>query len=381
MYKNIVIVCKSFFPINSPRSHRATELAKELALQGNSVTVILSGRVKDHDDFEKTHGIKIIDMGTLTWKSPTLGSSKLSNLLSRLIGRFLLMAFEFPGIQLMFKTNKAVKCLVNCDLLISIAVPYTIHWGVALARTCKKKSSIANCWIADCGDPYFFNSMDSLKKWFYFSYVEKWFMRKANFITVPVESAKTAYFEEFHNKIYVIPQGFKFTKTDYSMHFTVNDIPSFMYAGGFIKGMRDPKPLLDYLSTLKEDFIFYVYTNKPEFIEPYKKILGQKLVLGNFLPREVMLLELSKMHFIVNFDNNSTNAVPSKLIDYNLVNRPVLNISNTTDLKVISEFIRGDYAKKMILPDINQFKIENVCTEFFKLYNLHNKLNVTESEL
>jgi hypothetical protein len=92
--------------------------------------------------------------------------------------------------------KKKLKTENACyDLLISIAVPHTVHWGVAACRSTSHQ--IANTWVADCGDPYVGQENDSFKVPFYFSWVEKWFMRKADFISVPTNGAIAAYFPEF----------------------------------------------------------------------------------------------------------------------------------------------------------------------------------------
>jgi hypothetical protein len=59
------------------------------------------------------------------------------------------------------------------DLLISIAAPHSIHWGIAWAR--KDGSPIAGIWIADCGDPFMGKENDTFRPPFYFRYLEKWF--------------------------------------------------------------------------------------------------------------------------------------------------------------------------------------------------------------
>jgi len=52
----------------------------------------------------------------------------------------------------MFKVRKILKYEKDYDLMISFAVPYPIHWGVAWSIT--KKHKISEVWVADCGDPY-----------------------------------------------------------------------------------------------------------------------------------------------------------------------------------------------------------------------------------
>jgi hypothetical protein len=41
MSKKILIISRSFYPMNSPRSFRTTELAKEMASNGHDITLLL----------------------------------------------------------------------------------------------------------------------------------------------------------------------------------------------------------------------------------------------------------------------------------------------------------------------------------------------------
>lgn len=364
--KKILIVCQAFYPSNSPRSHRATELAKEFALQGHEVTVLMPKDLKVHSTFEKEHQVTIKDLGLLRWKSPDFGKSKFGYFLTRSFYRLLSLAFEYPDIELTCLVNKGLKNEQGYDLLISIAVPYPIHWGIA--RAWKKNQQIAKKWVADCGDPYMGNTTDSFKKWFHFSYIEKWFMRKADFISIPVESARKAYFDEFHPKIKVIPQGFKIEPVNVSGTFQ-NSVPTFIYAGGFIPGLRDPRPLLEFLSSVDSDFLFIIYTNNPDLIKSYKSKLGRRLEIRAYVTRPELLKVLSEADFLVNFDNNTTTAVPSKLIDYAISGRPVLNIESTFERQRVIRFLNGDYSDAMKFASIEDYKIENVCRSFLALLN------------
>ncbi len=363
--KKILIVSRYFYPENTPRSHRTTELAKEFALQGHDVTVLIPKNQLIHTAYAQKYNLTIKDLGKLRWKSPDFGTSKTGYLLTRIFFRLLSLAFEFPDIELMFKAVKALKKESGYDLLISIAVPYPIHWGVAKAW--KKNQTIAKTWIADCGDPYVGDTTDTFRKWFYFKYVEKWFMRKADFITIPIEGGREGYFLEFQNKIRIIPQGFKIERVSNRVNVKPNEVLSFAYAGGFIPGMRDPGPFLQYLTEIKTDFKFYLFTNNRTLVEPYVSILKDKLILSDFIPRNELLEKMANMDFLVNFDNNTPVHIPSKLIDYAICGRPVLNIKKTLDPMVIQQFMKGDYQNRMEISSIDQYKIENVCAAFLEL--------------
>jgi len=205
MSKKILLVSNAFYPENSPRSFRATELAKELVRQGHSVKVITHPR-EGTGKFCADHGIEYKSLGKLTWPVPTVKGSGIVLLFWRVIVRFSMLLFEYPMIQLVSLVKKALKDEKGYDALISIAVPYPIHWGVAAVWS----DSIAKVWIADCGDPYMGQENDTFKPPFYFGYLEKKFCRKATYITVPTEASIKGYYQEFHPKIKVISQGFRF---------------------------------------------------------------------------------------------------------------------------------------------------------------------------
>jgi len=361
--KKILIICKAFYPEISPRSFRATELAKEFARQGHSVTVLMPRQGRNYSEFENTYNVTIKDLGRLRFKNIALKGQGATLLFRRAVRRVLNLIFEYPDIELMFKVTSALKKENGYDLLISIAVPHPIHWGVA--KVWNKK--ISKIWVADCGDPFMFARLDTFKKLFYFKYFEKSFCRKCNFITIPVEGAMKAYYPEFHHKIRVIPQGFKFDDIDLAPFQKTHDFPQFAYAGSFIPGKRDPRPFLDFLCRLNRDFKFHIYTSHKSFIIPYKEILKDKINILDYVPRENLIKHLSTMDFLVNFDNNTNEQIPSKLIDYLISGRPILNITRDFDKNIIMEFFEGNYRNSLKIENPDQYRIENVCNSFIKL--------------
>jgi len=266
------------------------------------------------------------------------------------------------------KVKKKLKNEKDYDLLISIAAPHPIHWGVAWARS--KDHPIANIWVADCGDPFMGNKIDSFKKLFYFKYFETCFSRKADYISVPAKDHLRYYYPEFQNKIRVIPQGFKFEDSKTFEGLINNEVPTFAFAGRFLPQLRDPRPFLDYLSTLDRPFRFVVFTQNTEFVNPYKKKLGDKLDIRGFIPREDLLLELSKMDFLLHIEFHSSvkSDSPSKFADYAIVKRPViaLNMEQLNKDKFLA-FLNKDYQKQMDLSGADKFRIENVTKSFLSL--------------
>lgn len=365
MSKKILIVSNAFYPENSPRSFRTTELAKELVRQGHVVKVITHPRV-GLEAFCEQKGILFKSMGNLTWLIPKVKGKGLIRLFWRAVTRFSDLLFGYPGIQLIFLVKKALQGEKGYDALISVAVPYSVHWGVA--RIWSKK--IAKVWIADCGDPFMGQENDSFKPMFYFGWVEKWFCKKTDYLTVPTEKSIHGYYPQFHHKIKVIPQGFRFEDIQLFDGQKNKDKMVFGYAGMFIPGRRDPSEFLNYLNNLDEsiNFEFHIYTTTPQFVTPFVNENSSRIVLKELVSREKLLYELSKMQFVVNFENAGTTQTPSKLIDYLIIDKPVLSIKYG-DLKapIVDEFFAENYSNKMILPEKNIYRIENVAAKFLAL--------------
>lgn len=363
--KKILIISSVFFPRNSPRANRATELAKEFSRQGHEVLVIANLGSFDYTDFKNEFNLNIKDFGKMKFVdiSSDLIQVK-SNLLKKISSRLFNNLFEFPYIEYTQKTYKVINKLeCKFDLLISIAVPYTIHWGVALAKG--RVDNFAKTWVADCGDPFIGNP--NLKKPFYFKYIEKWFCKKTDYISVPTENSRQGYFKEFSNKIKVIPQGFRIEEYQNLPLYIPNKVPTFIYAGALYKNLRDPRPFLDYLLKFDLDFKFIIYTNNEDLIKDYLILFKGKLIIKKYIPRKKVIEEFAKADFLINFNNKEAVQTPSKLIDYSISARPIFNISNSKDFKYLKYFLNGNYERFKYEIDIEKYNIKNVCNSFLDL--------------
>jgi len=368
MQYRILIVSRSFYPMNSPRSFRTTELVKEFARQSHDVTLLTIKDDEYHIPFEEEYGVTIKDLGQPKMPKIILnGRNNISHLIKRVFRRGLYQLFEYPDIELMYQVKKALRHETGYDLLISIAVPHPIHWGVSWAW--REDDPIAKTWVADCGDPYMGSTLDSFNKMPYFKFSEKSFCRKADFITVPMEEAKEGYYREFRDKIEVIPQGFNFEEIEVGpSKYVGNKVPTFAYAGGFIPGGRDPRPFLEYLTTLTLEYKFIIFTKNSDLVKPYLKKANGKIEVRDYIPRDQLLQFLATMDFLVNFENETSVQLPSKLIDYYLTGRPVLSVSSfKIDRKIINEFLCEDYSNGYHFGDMDQYRIENVCARFLDL--------------
>lgn len=356
----ILIVSQYFPPYNTPRAFRTFELAKELAKEGHCVTVYSLIGKQDITAIEKKYGFSIKDLGPSRFGNVDSTGYWNKNIIYRACSH-IFSKYEFPSFELSFLIKKRIKNVEEYDAIISIAWPFWIHFGIGLL---KKNSSIFPIWISDCGDPFTGNPFIKYPR--FFKRIEKWWAEKTDFITVPLVEAKQAYFPECQEKIRVIPQGFDFSSVQLSQY-CAHSVPVFVYAGSFYEGVRDPRNLLDYLTIVPKQFIFKVYTNEPEKLSNYVKLLGDKLIISKYIKREQLLLELSSADFLINIKNIGTVQSPSKLIDYTLANRPILTLTSSFEeedrLKFMS-FLEGNYSSQDQRLDISSYDIKNVANNF-----------------
>lgn len=365
----ILIVSAGFYPQNTPRAIRTSELAKEFARQDHEVVVYIPFKGFDYSDYAIENNITFRNLGALRLKEIKLKGRKVEFFLRRGIKRIMGLLFEYPNIELTLRVSNCLKDESDYDLLISIAVPYPIHWGVAKART--KKHQIAKIWIADCGDPYMGNRTDSYRRPFYFKYIEKWFSRKCDFISVPFDALKDMFYPEFLEKMVVIPQGYKLEDIELAKEVN-NSIPTFAFAGSIIKGTRDLDLFFEALKGFASEFKFIVYTRQQDYFMKYKIYFGDRLEIHEYLPRLKLLYELSKCDFLINVDTifdgqKLTVAFPSKLIDYSFTQRPILNIcSSLIDRETIRDFLSGNYSNRRRINHEN-YRIEKIVQQFMSI--------------
>lgn len=366
--QKILIVCLSFYPELTPRSFRATELAKELAVQGHLVTVLLP--YDEHRDvslFEKL-GIQFKYFGPLIWKVIKPWGNSFIGDLNRKFGRVLNLLLDYPNIEILWRLKPALKKENNYDLLISIAVPHEINWAIAQIR--KNGKEIAKTWVADCGDPFMGNILEAIRPPFYFGYFEKLFCKRADFISVPTQTSLNAYYPEYKNKFRIIPQGFNFEEINLSTNHALNQVPTFAYAGKVAQsGIRSLNTFIEKLIVSKQDFVFHVFGAEAKLnLKKYADLYSTKIILHDPLKRLDLLFELSKMDFLLNLDNGTLLNTPSKLIDYGLTQRPILNIlANNPDMELIQNFFEGNYQNAFKIENLENYNIKNITAQFLNL--------------
>lgn len=370
----IAIVTPYYLPLPVPRAIRAAELAHEFIRLGHDVTVYnLTSPGKDFSPAEQSD-VNVRNMALMPYdRNASTQNSR--GLLVRLIKRPWINRILFyftlnSGLLLQRKIERQLTIAPDTDLVISIGLPFAVHWGVAKVL---KEMNFAGTAIADYGDPFSHgNRLNVVAP--YFRTIERRVLKQFKYVTVPVSAAIPAFLPVVSSdRLKVIPQGF--TLKEFSLKkYIPSDTVTFGFAGRVYPLVRDPRPFLDYLCTRKSGrpvrFVMYVDPADAatiSLITSYKERLGDKLELRHPVPRKDVIHELSGMDFLINIENLSTTQVPSKLVDYTLAGRPILCFtSDSFSPEKFEAFCNGDYTGSQKV-DIEPFDIRTVARQFLDL--------------
>lgn len=160
----------------------------------------------------------------------------------------------------------------------------------------------------------------------------------------------------------------------------------FLFVGTIPCKIRNPEFMLKVFSTLinYDIRLTIVGTNTcPELFREYQKIMGEKLVLLDFIGHSDAIRLMLDADVLVNIGNNIVNMVPSKIFEYMSLKKPILSFCSLTNdstfkylnaypLKLILMNRDNDVLelKNEILAFINQIKIPQLVK--FNDYNLVN---------
>lgn len=379
MKKNILIISYHFHPEISPRAFRAFELARQLSKSYNVQVLTPVVMTEPTNDFAQISIPRYPFGKTLPPpQAPTTDQtpkSVIAGLKESPIKVFLRKSLHFVlpgGLSSLFglsivKHRHLLKS--KYDAIISIGLPLGSHIG---AYALKCFYNLSENLILDYGDPFLRNPKSH---WSPFNYIlETNILKCANHVVVPVKNALPAFADiSSEKKMNVIPQGLNIDDIKIS-NYTKNTVPTIAYAGLFYKGIRDPEVFLEKILKLSTNFKlrFFTDTNSAENLQLLAKYrsfdIHNRLEIISSVPRAECILQLSSCDFVINFRNTSSTQSPSKLIDYTLAKRPILDVdSGITDISIFERFLNGDFSKSVSPIDLKEYDIKTVADKFSKL--------------
>ena len=105
----------------------------------------------------------------------------------------------------------------------------------------------------------------------------------------------------------------------------------------------------------------------------FKPVLGKKLDIRSKINRLDLIEIQSQMDFLINLKNDSGNQTPSKMIDYGLSKRPILDVSTAfteNEKNNLLAFLHGDYSNQTIIDNLEQYDNKNVAGKFVDLFDI-----------
>lgn len=359
----VLIVTHWFYPRQNPRAFRAFELYRELK-KNNEVSVVIGDWKRKLDASDDYHVLDEFSSDKVTNKNAKLSNKKIIQFGIKIVQYFMGDRYILSGGRFL---NSNVD-LEGYDVVISIGLPFYVHWIVSRKLRKYKGKIVA---ISDWGDPFYGDPVRTIAP--YFKNIQKRVCNSFNYIVTPTINAVDYYkkYKTNADHIKVIPQGFNFSEVvidQYKPH----AVPHFAYAGIFYNDKRNPEEFLKFLTKLDRDFVFTIYTVKhgpmyQNILSKYQEILKDKMVVCDMIPRQECIKILSTNDFLVNIDNLGGVQVPSKLIDYSLAGRPILNFKqNEIPTKIFQEFLDADYHNAMKI-ELEEYDIKNVAKQFAQL--------------
>jgi hypothetical protein len=427
----ILIIIYNYYPVMRPRSLRWSAIAEELVKKGINVDVVSSNNNK-RTERETLHGVQIYRTNNFLTSSK-LPSEPLNNLnteksftllqkinnnifkffkpIIKLIYNYTIKNIYWPDSNFLWyfpaiRLSKKLINLNNYNNIITVSLPFTCN---LIGLSLKKKYPKIN-WMTDNGDPFCF-SHSSIKINNKFLYnkinhlIESKVFRYANSLsyTNSVTCEKYAEkFNEYSSKIILIPPLVKINKNfktvNVDEYFTIcNKKIIISYFGLLYKGLRTPKKLLDLIKNIAtidnktfQKIELHFFGDHMQCVDDFEDFnsMKEKIFFHKMLNKETALSAMKKSDILINIGNKTSYQLPSKIVEYVSLKKPILNIcSIKNDLSAIYlkefEFVHSYYDnEKNAYNFIKNFKKVNFNKDQIKKFeNLHSAEFIANSYL
>ena len=346
--KKILIISHQFLPFVSPRTTRWSLLIDELTKRGNEVTV-LTGTAPEElkKNYEVLYfGSKKFSSNINKVRKDSQDSSnnflkKIIYSILKTIYRFLFKTFSWPDYAMfwaftIFKNRKRIEN--KFDIIISVSLPFTSHLCAYILQ-----KRISADWYMDIGDPFSLkiNSPENNKIIYSYlnKYYEKKFYQNAKKIIFTHSEVAELHQDKFNIDRRKIVIGYPIAllnekRIKDSLTFNYEDTPlKIGYFGAFTKSVREPNNYIISIANSLDDQIkheWYINEESKKYFTSIKNISSHQFL--DTLPREVALeVMVSKMHVLLSIGNFNKYQMPSKVIEYISLGKPVLHFAEIAD--------------------------------------------------
>ena len=345
----ILILSFSYPPIANARALRWGALAREWARQGHEVAVV-SAWLPGAPEVERIDGVAVhragLRLGELlrarlaarrTSAVASAGGKPASSLLHRVW-----RSIYWPDTSCLWFVPalgraRSLMREMRPDAVVSVSPMFT---AVMVGLRLLAGSHPSPRWLIDLGDPFSFAEEAPPNNFRLYrrlnQRMERAAFRRADAVAVTTEETRaryTALFGASAGKIEVIPPLIPIDCEPKQEAPT--DAICLVYVGTLYRSIRGPDFLLALFRRLLERPIgprlqLHVYGDvqdcRPSF-ERHAELLGRKLFVHGAVPRPRALDALQEASVLVNIGNRTAYQLPSKLVEYAALGKPILNIA------------------------------------------------------
>ena len=350
----ILIVTHSFAPELTPRAFRWAAIARSLATSGHQVDVVCA-RPPGTPAQESMEGVEVHRVRDPLSRSPVGGVAEpkrrpglLRRLLRWVYGQTWRRLYwpDYACAWYFSAVRRASTLLVEHkhDWIISVSHPFTGHLvGLALKRRNPKVP-----WLVDIGDPFCLMDDPAPNNIAFYrrlsQRVDRAVLRGAEVVSVTTSGTRDAYahlFPESAAKIHVIPPMLSLpgrVAADTARQDAAGPL-RLVYVGTLYRRLRSPAPLLSLFERLvavlpdvplELHFLGNV-NDSAELFQPYEHWLGSRLFVHGLVSRECAQQTMQDAHVLINLGNYSATQLPSKVIEYVAMGKPILNLITIRD--------------------------------------------------
>lgn len=359
--KHLLIVSFSYSPMLNPRAFRWTALAEEFARRGVRVQVVCSWQpgLASH---EMVNGVEICRTGNrliercrallaqLRGHSVRGTGASPDSPLARLVGR-VWRNMAWPDTTCVWYRAALAKATALLSAspgatVVTVSPSFTAHQvGATIAR-----SRRTGRWVADMGDPFSLAIESPANNFYLYGALnrraERALFQKATAVTLTNATIRKRYGElypESAERIFVIPPLLpaleKLSITRNAPVANATAALRLVYVGSLYKSLRRPDFLLALFSALSGTarsrllelhFLGNIEECNDAFA-PYAELIGSSIRLHGLVAQEQALAAVRDASLVVNLGNANPCQLPSKLVEYMALGKPILNIIQTSE--------------------------------------------------
>ncbi|MBV9773750.1 MAG: glycosyltransferase [Gemmatimonadetes bacterium] len=230
------------------------------------------------------------------------------------------------------------------DGVVSVSDPFTDHLvGLALRRRLRRHR-----WVVDFGDPFSFLEHTPTNNHALYGRLnvraERAVFREADAVAVTTGPTRDIYaglFPEAAGRIHVVPPLAPALESvpPHPPVFAGAGRVRLVYPGTLLRAIRDPGFLLRLFEALQrtrfadaaELHLLGTVGDCGSFFEPYREWIGRKVFLHGRVVREYAVQAMREASVLVNLGNDTPYQLPSKILEYAALGKPVLNLVKSED--------------------------------------------------